>query len=590
MSRSKTMLCVLLVGAVSSASCGSTRDVSLAPEDSVAMEPSRTAISPGPLDAALNDDDDRGGATISDAAAPSYDDGPTAKQMRRLTTFELSNALASLLEPRSPKTAVESDSVLLGYSTVGASLAAYTELGVERLEGALLRAVDAIMTDPARREMFLGCLPSGPTDACIRTFLSRFGRRAWRRPMEPNEIARYARLVEDLVAQQLDIWSALSLTVTGMLQSPYFVYRVEVGEPELAGAGGLRYTNYEMASRLSFFLLGSAPDDALLDQAERGELVTDEGLRSAVTRLLLGPAFKPAVQRFFYEFLELAELDAMIEAGRDTKGIGGPSSKLGRAFLAEMEELFGALATSSTDSMQTMFNTRTTYVDSYTAPLYGLALGADAGLTRMELPADSPRLGFLTRGAFLTTKARGVRTSPTLRGRFVRNRLLCQHIPDPPADVVAVLFAPPEELGPQTVRQRLALHASSPACKGCHNLTDPIGFAFEHLDAIGRWRPTEDGLPIDSSGDLDGKPFSDPLTLMQVLSSDDRTMPCMARQAYRYAIGRPESEEDEQQLAAIARSFASNNHRWVALLEAIVMSAGFRHPSSAATPKIEGEP
>jgi hypothetical protein len=228
------------------------------------------------------------------------------------------------------------------------------------------------------------------------------------------------------------------------------------------------------------------------------------------------------------------------------------------------------------DVMQ-VFDTRVAFVNAASAALYGLSQRPST-LTRAELPASGPRRGLLGKPALLALGAHAAETSPTLRGKYIRERFLCQSIGAPPPNVVPVLAAPDPKA--PTMRDRLKAHATDASCAGCHNQMDPLGLALEHFDAVGRYRADDHGHALDTHGQLDDETFDGALELSQLLRDDPRTAECLVRHAYRFALGHVESGQEEAQIQALVTQFERSGHALSALFSAVVASDAFRYAGS----------
>lgn len=509
--------------------------------------------------------------------APDPDDGvppmlpdlvPAAPTMYRLTRAQYENSVRDLLGDVEVPRDLEDDTPLHGFASVGASELTISPRAVEQYEAAARQLMAQVFT-PDRRVAFTGC--DDPSLDCAATFVATFGRRAWRRPLSNEEVTLFTELYEQLAADLLDPWQALEFTATGMLQAPDFLFRVEHGE---AAEDGRRYTNYEMAARLSYLLWNSTPDDALLDAAERGELVTDAGLRAQAERLLADPRARDTVRRYFGEYFNLGRLDAL-EKDRDL--FPQMSDTLGPAMRGEIERVIDHFVFERDSDLRELLTTRDTFVTAELAALYNLPAVETPGFVPVELPEDGPRAGLMAMGGILALNAHNTVTSPTHRGKFVQNFLLCVDVPPPPPGVVTSLEEiPDDEAAPITTREKLARHAEDPACVGCHRLMDPLGLALENFDAIGAWRTTENGLPIDASAEIQGVRFQGAKELGALLRDQDAIGECVARRLYRHASGRLEEREQERAIIDLTADFVSNGHRFQSLLIALVLSDGFR--------------
>lgn len=521
---------------------------------------------------------DGAGAGGSGASADGDAFVPAVAAMRRLTTSQYESSVRALLGPVELTVALEPDTQLNGLIAIASARATISPSAMEKYEAAAFEAaVQALAED--RREAFVGCAPQGTSDpACTRDFVERFGRLAFRRPLDEAEAARYVAVADSAATTLSDFYAGIEFAVAGMLQSPNFLFRVELGEPDPDDASRLRYSSYEMATRLSFLFWNSTPDDALLDAAEAGELVTREGLAAQVDRMLDDPRTRAAMDNFHAERLGIENLHALT---KDAAAFPAMSPALGRAMQQDILRTLDQLTFEPGADYRDVWTTRVAFVDSELAGLYGLD-APTSGMAMAELPQDELRLGLLGKPGLLAQNAHVQMTSPTLRGKFVRERVLCQSIPPPPNDVSTAIPEPDPDA--PTMRDRLEAHRSVPRCAGCHTLMDPIGLAFENFDAIGAYRETDDGHELDVSGDLDGVAFADPKELASLLRDNEDVSECLVRQLYRYAVAHVETSGEVAVIDALAGSFGDSGYSFPDLLAAVVLSDGFRYAAMEEAP------
>jgi hypothetical protein len=503
---------------------------------------------------------------------------PAGGSFKRLTTSEYQASLRDLLGEVTIGD-LEPDTFIDGFAKIGSAQVAISLNGVEKYELAADAATRQVFGDAARRSAFVGCNPSGNADtACFDSFVGRFGRLAFRRPLSDAERQSYVALAGTLSTTLGDPVAGLRLTTKALLLSPYFLYRLERGQAD-PSAKWWRYTSHELAGSLAYFLTNTTPDSALLDAADRDELGSVEGVRTQAQRLLAAPAGRASVSQFA---TELFRLQVVYSRAKDPGLFPQYTPALIDALAREVPALFQNLVFDQRKSALELFTTQQTFVNLELAGLYGLDT---TGLTSdswqaVTLPADGLRAGLLGTGAFLSLYANQKEGSPTLRGKFIRQFLLCQEIPDPPPDVSTVIEDPPPGVV-LTKRQKLAAHREQPICAGCHQLMDPMGLTLENFDAIGAFRQTEHGLPIDASGDFDGTPFSGPVELGRLLAQSPHASECLVRNLYRYATGHAEVESEEPLLTGLSERFAQGGHDFQSLMVDLVTSDGFRYVAAA---------
>lgn len=410
-------------------------------------------------------------------------------------------------------------------SSIAAARGGFSSTSVETYESLALSASRHMFAEPARRDVFLGCDPS-PT--CSRSVLARVGRLAFRRALSAEELERYGTLADTLGHDPADPFQGLMYAISGLLQSPHFLYRVELGAPDTFREGRLAYTDHEMATRLAFLVWNQGPDDELIAEAEAGRLHNEEEIRARVSSMLDDERARLGLREFLADLLDASaiatlEKDPLVFPDFD----GALAEAMHAQFLRTAES-------AARDGYSQLFTTRITYVNALLAPFYGLESDSfGASLEEIELDEDGPRAGILTTPGYLALHAYLGKTSPALRGLFVRRRLLCRDIPPPPADVDTTLPEPPGgEL--VTTRQLVAIHLEGDQCAACHRLMDPIGLGLEEFDAIGTYRTTENDLDIDPSGQLEGVSFGDAAELGEVIAEHPQLLPCLMANLYAY--------------------------------------------------------
>jgi hypothetical protein len=509
-----------------------------------------------------------------DTTPPPAEFKPAPAGLRRLTLAQYRNSIADLLGPGVTVPAdFEPDTALSGFNSIGAAVLSLSPHIVEQFETAALAIAHQALSDTANRATLVGCNPPATTatdDTCVSAFITKFGRRAWRRPLTADEVSAYVKLVSGIQTQMKSFFGGLEYGLAGLLESPHFLYREELGAPIAGNATSLAFDDHELATRLAFFLWNTTPDDALLDAADARQLTQGTGFQTQVARLVASPKAVAGTRTFFQEYYRLDDLDELPQLPsifpQKTDTLGPAMREETLRFLAEL--------TGPTGDMRSLFDSPTTFVNGELARLYGIAGVTGPDFVKTTLPATGLRVGYLGQGSFLALNAHSNIGSPTYRGKFIREMLMCQSVPPPPMNVPPL---PEDAAGtaPQTMRQKLAVHRAVEPCKTCHTLMDPIGLAYENFDGIGASRTMDAGQVIDASGDLDGKPFKNARELATLLHDHPRVMDCLARNIYRYAVGHVETNGEEPAVLQIAQGFKDGKFQYPALVSSVVKSAGF---------------
>ncbi len=478
---------------------------------------------------------------------------------------------------------IETDSIVNGFASIGASTVSTSPAGIGQYEATIGAATKYLFDDASRPSVRLACVPSSTADAtCISQALTSFGRRAFRRPLTDAETQRFVGLVTAIADEQNgDVQAGMRHALSAILQSPSFLYRVELGVASAVDGGRLKYTDYEMASRLAATLWDSVPDDALLDAAGAGMLAAAEGVRAQAERMLADPKAQRAITAFADELYGMAHLE---EASKDPAIFPQWTDTLKAAMQDELERRVLDMVFVRKGDFLSLYDDRVSFVNNELARHYGLPEQPLEGFFQVEFPADSPRAGLLGAGAVLAGHALPQRTSPTSRGKFVAEALLCLTIAPPPPMVPPL---PPMAEPGATLRERLSLHRESPACAGCHGLMDPMGFGMENFDSVGLYRTMDNGSPVDASGalnapGLDGASFTNLVELGTALRQQPVAGPCVVSKLYAEALGRPAITLDAAALDLLSAGFTSSENRVDQLLIALVESEAFRFVEPSA--------
>ncbi|MCE9579177.1 MAG: DUF1592 domain-containing protein [Deltaproteobacteria bacterium] len=410
-------------------------------------------------------------------------------------------------------------------------------------------------------------LPCQTQDAaCAQQFVRAFGKRAFRAPLTDEQAATY----DALFAAQPDFTQGVHMVVRAMLVSPYFLFRQELGEPDPANPDRFRLTPYEVASNLSYLVTGSMPDDELMAAADAGKLATPADLDAQVTRLLADQRSKDALMHFVDGWLGL---DRVLATVKDQSVYGQLDDNLRKSMYAETRDLF--LDTfAQKGGLADLLTADHTFVDQNLAGFYGIG-----GSDRVTLDPNQRDRGILAHASLLTAFSTATSSSPVQRGKLIRTRFLCENLPPPPGGLPTALVPPTGQ--PQTTRQRFEAHEQNEPCASCHKLIDPIGFAFEGYDGIGRHRTQENGMPVDTSGVLRSMSGGADVSLAGLtdlagaLAQDDQVEQCLVRYWSYYAFGSISWPQDGCTQDAIYQDAAAAGFSLESVLRAIVHSPHF---------------
>ena len=426
---------------------------------------------------------------------------------------------------------------------------------------------------PSRRAIFV-CRPQGLASEtpCAREILAHVATKAFRRPMQANDPAVDALMAfYDAGRKQQDFDAGIQQGVARLLADPQFLYRVEAERTDLADGAVYRISDLELASRLSFFLWSSIPDDTLLQLASANQLSDPKVLEQQVRRMLADPRSSALVENFVGQWLHLRELRNAQPSDREF------DENLRQAFQQETQLLFGNVVHEDRSVVE-LLDADYTFLNDRLARHYGIADVRGSYMRRVSLAKDSPRRGLLGQGSILTVTSVGDRTSPVMRGAWVMENLMGAPVPRPPPGVEADLKAEEVAAKPTTVRARLERHRADPSCAMCHQIMDPIGFSLENFDLVGRWRERDGSAPVDTSGKLvDGTPLSSPQALRAaLLARSDSFMTSFTEKLLTYALGRRIEHYDQPAIRDIVRDADRQNDRFSAVVLGIVNSEPFQ--------------
>jgi Protein of unknown function (DUF1592)/Protein of unknown function (DUF1588)/Protein of unknown function (DUF1595)/Protein of unknown function (DUF1587)/Protein of unknown function (DUF1585) len=499
-------------------------------------------------------------STISGGNKCTTANKPGPRMLRRLTAEQLDNTIRDLFKKDgAPKNDVFNDPQVLGF-TGDANALLVRDLGSQQLmnyaEQVASWAVSTIgpTLSPCNQM----------TADCRLQFIKQFGLRAFRQPLTDARAARY----ETLFATATTFEAGLELTIAAMLQSPYLLYRRELGEPDPQKAGQVKLTSYEVASNISYLITRSMPDDTLFAAAAANQLQTRAQIDAQVERLLMDPKNRATVNTFMGEWLETKRVEGVL---KDPNIFNFPD-----ALRADMERETAALVEDVVftrgGTLADLFKADYTFVNESLAKHYGITGVTGTDLKKVPVPHDT---GILAQGSLLAGHAGMTFSSPTLRGKLVRTRFLCEDLPPPPSNVNTNIMPPKEA---KTTREIFQAHVDNPACGGCHSVMDKIGFGFENYDVGGRYRTMENGQPVDASGVILGTPdvtFNGLGELNDYLSTNDNVRECMVRFMSYYSYGATGWADDGCTIDAINNEAKTSNWSIRSVLTAITHAPHF---------------
>jgi hypothetical protein len=509
------------------------------------------------------DDTAEGDTAEDDAALCVAGQGPDAgvAPLRRLTRLEYNNTVRDLLgDTTHPADAFLSDEVVAGFS---ANAVAAVDKG--QLEDYFLAAEDiAARAISERLDTITSCDPADAS--CMHGAIADLGRRAFRRPLTPELEDSLTGLYDGALADYGGT-GAFELVLQAILLSPHFLYHVELSLPD-EGQEVVALDAYELASRLSYMIWASLPDDELFDAAEAGDLLTEAGLEEQARRLLADDRAKDAIGSFHHQWLQLDSHGPLEGLHKDVEVYPSWSPALAASMRAETETFTDHVIRQDDASLKTLLTAGYSFVDGPLAELYGVSAPAD-GMSKVELPDE--RSGVLTHASVLSSQAHAASVSWVLRGKFVREQLLCEELAAPPPDVDANAANDPDRL-------------TNPTCAPCHQMMDPIGFGFDGFDGVGRSRDVDDdGEPVSTEGEIIAGAdtevsggFDGVRGLAEQLSASEQVQRCYATQWYRYATRRAVGEHDACSAERVTQQFAETGDIRE-LIVAVVMSDGFRY-------------
>jgi hypothetical protein len=522
---------------------------------------------------------------VVNAASEAVDDAPPLPATRRLTPAQYRNVIADVFGPTILLGGrFDLDMRVDGLMEVGASQVSISPAGMEQYD-IMARAIADQVVDPKHRDLLVPCAPVAADkrdDACAAAFLTQAGRLLYRRPLTDEERDLQVAAAGKAADTVHDFHEGLSLSLASMLASPQFLFRQENVVPERGTRGKYTLDAYSKAGRLSFFLWNSVPDLQLLAAAEKGDLATKRGLTKQVERMLASPRMEAGVRAFFSDMLHFELVDSLT---KDTVIYPKFSSQVALDAREQTLRTLVQLLLVERGDYRDVFTSKKTFLTQELASIYKVPLvsdvynGAVDAWTPFEFPADDPRAGLLMQVSFVTLHSHPGRSSPTLRGKALREILLCQKVPAPPGDVEFTIVQDTSNPTYRTARQRLEAHATNPVCTGCHKITDPMGLALENFDGGGNYRTTENGVALDTSGVLDGVKFTNGAELGRAVAQNPAATSCVVDRISSYALGRKPVKSEDVWIAALKQDFAKGGYVVPDLMREIALSPEFYRAS-----------
>jgi hypothetical protein len=461
-----------------------------------------------------------------------------------------------------------------GLLAVGGSAVAMSPSGFEQYD-TMARTIAGQVVDAKHRDQLVPCKPADAKkadEACAQATIGKYARLLYRRPATDKELAGPVALASQAADVKGDFYAGLAYGLAELLDSPSFIFRKDIAETDPSDPKVLRLTAWSKASRLSFFLWNAGPDEELLRAAQAGEIDSRSGLSKQVDRMLASPRLENGVKAFFVDFLNFDRFDSL---AKDAAIYPIFNEKVAHdAQEQTLRTAVGLLVTDKGD-YRDLFTTRKTFLTRNLGVVYQVPVTMEKGWEPYEFPADDPHAGILTQLSFTELHAHPGRSSSTLRGKAVREILLCEPVPSPPANVNFTVVQDTNNPQYKTARDRLTAHRTQATCAGCHKIMDPIGLGLENFDGAGQFRATENGAAIDASGEIDGITFADAPSLGKAIHDNPSTTACLADSLYRYAAGRDFDPGEKDFRKWLGEQFAASGYKLPELMKTIATSDAF---------------
>jgi hypothetical protein len=509
--------------------------------------------------------------------------------LRRITETQYRHTIADVFGPEIKISArFEPEQRVDRLLAIGSAQLSLTSSGFEQYF-TLASSISGQVLGEKQRTASVPCKPADAAradDTCARAFIEKYGEQLFRRPLTKSETLARLRTASRGAKQSKDFYAGLKLALTSLLLAPEFLFRVETAEPDPAHPRQYRLDAYTKASRLSFLLWDSAPDQKLLAAARSGAIHTEAGLKQQLDRMIASPRLEDGARAFFADMLQLDGIENLV---KDPAIYPKFNQSVADSAKEQTLKTTIDLLVRKKQDYRDLFTSNDTFINRPLASVYRIPFASSSDWAAYTFPQSSERSGILTQVSFLSLFAHPGTSSPTKRGIKVYEIFMCQSTPDPPADVD---FSRVQDSTKGTVRARLLEHMQNAGCAVCHRRTDPPGLALEHFDGLGQLRTIENGTPIDVSAGINGVKFEGAQGLSLYLHDSPRVPACLVRNVYAYGVGHRPDPQDEDYLVNQVKAFAANGYRFTDLMAQIASSPEFfrvvlpsaaEHPSSTAS-------
>lgn len=515
------------------------------------------------------------GVITSQAATPTQSSAPASDVkvgLRRITETQYRHTIADVFGPAIKVEArFEPERREDGLLALGSAMLSLTSSGFEQYF-ALARSIAEQVLSEKGRGAAVACQPAEATkadDVCARQFVSHYGELLFRRPLTTAETRSRTQIAAVGAKQTGDFYTGLELALTSLLVAPDFLFRIESAEPDPVNPNQRRLDAFSKATRLSFLLWDSTPDDELLAMARNGAIHSQPELEKQIDRMIASPKFRDGAGAFF---ADMFQMDGFGNLVKDPTIYPKFNQSVAEAAREQMLLRTIDLLVDEQGDYRDLFTSRDTFLNRSLAAVYNVPYASKAQWMTYEFPEDSARSGILTDVGFLSLHAHPGTSSPTRRGIKVLEIFMCQATPQPPANVD---FSKVQDSTKGTVRGRLLDHMENEGCSGCHRRTDPLGLALEHFDGLGQLRTMENGVPIDVSAQIKKVTIEGARGVGEYLRTEPRVPACLVRNVYSYGVGEKTFGRHKAYLAAQTDAFIASGYRFPALVRQIASSPEF---------------